>query len=121
MSQDQSPALPVFDGLLRLIHAWNGVAILALIATGLVAEELGEGPIEDAVWHWHMAFGYTLLGGLAARLIWGLLGPDTARLSDFWHPRAWLRVLRERALPAPAPVTTRSPAWRSSRSTSSSC
>jgi Ni/Fe-hydrogenase 1 B-type cytochrome subunit len=101
MSQTDVRAVPVFDAMLRIIHAWNGLAILGLIGTGLVAEDLGEGPMESMVWHWHIAIGYALIGGLAARLIWGLMGPATARFSDLWHPQEWLRALRTRVLPTP--------------------
>lgn len=84
----------VFDGLLRLIHAWNGLAIVALIATGLSAESYRHSAQAAALWQLHVQFGYLLVGGLAARLLWGLLGPDSARWSDLWHPREWLSALR---------------------------
>ncbi len=87
----------VFDGLLRLIHAWNALAILALIATGLLAEEFEHGGEGAALWRLHIQFGYALIGGLAARVIWGLVGPASARWSDLWHPREWRATLR--ALP----------------------
>lgn len=86
----------VFDGLLRLIHAWNGLAILALIGTGLSAEAYEHGAEGAALWRLHIQFGYALIGGLCARLIWGLVGPASARWSDMWHPRAWLAALRMR-------------------------
>jgi cytochrome b len=103
MSQSDVRAVPVFDGMLRTIHAWNGLAILGLIGTGLGAEALGEGPMETTVWHWHIAIGYGLIGGLLARVIWGLMGPATARFSDFWHPQQWLQTWRTRTMPAPRP------------------
>jgi len=84
----------VFDGLLRLIHAWNGLVILALIATGLIADEYQHSATGAALWHLHIQMGYVLIGGLAARLVWGLIGPDSARWSDLWHPREWLATLR---------------------------
>ena len=87
----------VFDGLLRLIHAWNALAILALIATGLIADEFEHGGESAALWRLHIQFGYALVGGLVARMLWGLVGPTSARWSDLWHPRAWLATLR--ALP----------------------
>lgn len=93
-----------FDGLLRLIHAWNALAILALIATGLLADEFEHGGEGAALWRLHIQFGYALIGGLAARIIWGLVGPATARWSDLWHPRAWratLRALPRLRLPQP--------------------
>lgn len=93
-----------FDGLLRLIHAWNALAILALIATGLIADEYEHSATGAALWRWHIQFGYALIGGLSARLIWGVLGPDSARWSDLWQPHEWLATLRslpKLRLPAP--------------------
>lgn len=97
--------IAVFDGLLRLIHAWNALSILALIATSLLAEAFEHGGNEAALWHLHIQFGYALIGGLVARSIWGLIGPAPARWSDLWHPGEWLATLR--ALPR-----LRLPAWR---------
>lgn len=95
----------VFDGLLRLIHAWNGLSILALIATSLLADAFEHDRQGAALWRLHIQFGYALIGGLVARAIWGLIGPATARWSDLWHPREWLAMLG--ALPR-----LRLPAWR---------
>ena len=95
---------PVFDGLLRGIHAWNAFAILGLIASGLTADEYEHSAEAAALWRLHIQFGYALIGGMSARLVWGLLGPSSARWSDMWQPHAWLATLR--ALPRlqlPAP------------------
>lgn len=86
----------VYDPLLRLLHAWNALAIVGLIATSQVAEALEHSAGEDAAWQVHIQFGYALLGGLAARLLWGFVGPETARWSDLWHPREWAAMLRGR-------------------------
>jgi len=94
----------VFDGLLRLIHAWNALSILALIASGLIADEYKHTATGADLWRLHIQLGYALMGGLAARLVWGLVGTKTARWSDLWHPREWLATLH--ALPRlnlPAP------------------
>ncbi len=34
--------------------------------------------------------------GLAARIIWGIMGPQYARFSDMWHPAAWVNAVRWR-------------------------
>lgn len=83
-----------YDPLLRLIHAWNALAIVGLVATSQLAEALEHGPWEPTVWRLHIQFGYALIGGLVARLLWGLVGPHYARWSDLWHPRAWFALLR---------------------------
>jgi cytochrome b len=83
----------VYDPLLRLLHAWNALAIVGLIVTSQLAEAFEHGPGEAAIWRFHIQFGYALVGGLAARLLWGCVGPDMARWSDLWHPREWLAML----------------------------
>ena len=97
MSLASHERIAVFDGLLRLIHAWNALAILALVATGLIADEYEHSATGADLWRLHIQFGYALIGGISARLFWGLVGPSSARWSDLWHPQAWLAVLR--ALP----------------------
>ncbi|MDD5177094.1 MAG: cytochrome b/b6 domain-containing protein [Sterolibacterium sp.] len=97
MSVPATRRVVAFDGLLRLIHAWNALSILALIASGLIADEYEHSATGAALWRLHIQMGYALIGGLIARLVWGLIGPDTARWSDLWHPREWLATLR--ALP----------------------
>ncbi|MCE5180925.1 MAG: cytochrome b/b6 domain-containing protein [Betaproteobacteria bacterium] len=84
----------VYDGMLRLIHAWNALAVTSLILTGAVSELFEHGASEKALWQIHILFGYGLLVGLAARIAWGLVGPAHARFSDMWHPSAWWSALR---------------------------
>lgn len=83
-----------YDPLLRLTHAWNALAIIGLIVTSQLAEFFEHSPTETAFWQVHIQFGYTLIGGLLVRLIWGFVGPQTARWSDLWHPRAWRSMLK---------------------------
>lgn len=89
----------VYDPLLRLIHAWNALAIVALLASAMLAEALEHGPLEDRIWSAHVAIGHGLAAGLALRLVWGLVGPASARFSDLWHPTAWRRALTRPWLP----------------------
>lgn len=90
----------VFDGLLRFIHWWNALTILLLIATALISEAFEHGPLERTLWQSHVFLGYGLIGGLVARFVWGLVGPQSARFSDLWHPHTWLQTLRTWRLPA---------------------
>ena len=105
MSSSAPESTYVFDGLLRAIHAWNGLSVLALIITGWIAESFEHSAQAAGFWRLHIQFGYVLTGGLGARLVWGLIGPRSARWTDLWHPRDWLSALR--ALPS-----LYRPAWR---------
>lgn len=87
----------VYDPLLRLIHAWNLVAVFGLVATGSLAEAFEHSAAEKSLWHIHIYLGYALVLGLAARLAWGIVGPRHARFSDMWHPAAWLALLKLRS------------------------
>jgi len=90
----------VYDPTLRLMHAWNGIAVLGLIATALLAEGFEHGGSEERIWRIHVLFGYGLTVGLTARLVWGLLGPQSARFRDMWHPSVWKRALLSLRIPA---------------------
>lgn len=92
----QANGMKVYDPLLRTLH-WGIVgSMVALIATSQLAELFEDGPMEDELWQWHIFSGYVLVSVLAARLLWGLVGPDAARWRDLWHPRAWRGMLRLR-------------------------
>ncbi|NTV95396.1 MAG: cytochrome b/b6 domain-containing protein [Thiobacillus sp.] len=86
----------VYDPVLRLIHAWNGVAVLLLLGSGELAPRLGLGAEAAGAWRLHVWLGYGLLLGLYARLAWGLLGPAEARWPALWHPDAWRSAWRAR-------------------------
>lgn len=86
----------VYDPLLRLLHAWLALCIAFLIATAWLAELFEHGPAESTIWHLHAYAGFGLTGGLLVRLVWGIVGPGSARLTDLWQPRAWLALLRRR-------------------------
>lgn len=84
----------VYDGVLRLIHLWNALAVATLMLTGAMSDLLEHGASEKVLWQIHILLGYGLLLGLAARLAWGVVGPEHARFSDMWHPAAWWQALR---------------------------
>jgi cytochrome b len=76
---DGAAEVRVWDPLLRLFH-WS--LVLAFF-TAFLAEE-GE--------TLHDAAGYTVLGLIAFRLVWGFVGPEHARFSDFVPAPARLRA-----------------------------
>ena len=74
----------VWDGFVRLFH-WSLVAVIA--GVWLTAE----GPKVL-----HEGLGYVIAGVIAARVIWGLIGPRHARFADFIRgPRPVLAYLRD--------------------------
>jgi len=79
----------VWDLPVRLFH-WSLVGCIA--AAWWSAEN-------DAM-DWHMRFGYAVLALVLFRLIWGLVGSQTARFSQFVRgPAAIVAHLRELAAP----------------------
>ena len=84
----------VYDPVLRLLHLWNGLAILFLMITIWLSELFDKGVGEDTLWQLHIYLGYALAVGLVTRLVWGVVGPNHARFSDMWHPSAWWNAIR---------------------------
>jgi len=66
--------MKVWDLPVRLFH-W---AIVALIFAAWLSQELDR-------MQWHMWIGYTILTLLLFRIVWGLVGSDTARFVRFLH------------------------------------
>ena len=89
----------VYDPVLRLIHAWNALAIAGLLSSAMLAEAFEHGRLEDAVWGAHVVFGHAIAGGLVARIVWGLIGPRHARWSALWFPAEWRDAWAHRRLP----------------------
>jgi Ni/Fe-hydrogenase 1 B-type cytochrome subunit len=100
MSQSNPQARRVYDPLLRLLHATIGVAIIALIVTSQLADWFEHGPYEKTLWNLHILSGYALSAGLLTRILWGLVGPASARWRDLWHPEIWKSSLRNMRLPS---------------------
>ena len=90
----------VFDPLLRALHWTIALSIIALIASSQLAEVFEDGPYENTVWNLHIISGYVLTVGLVTRLLWGVVGPASARWRDLWHPAVWKDSLTHLRLPA---------------------
>lgn len=86
----------VYDPVLRIIHAWNALLVVLLLASSQVADQLEFSWEVPALWRLHLWLGYLLFIGLVARFVWGIVGPVHARWSALWHPAAWREALRER-------------------------
>lgn len=97
--QRQAQFMVVYDPLLRLLHGAIAFSIVALIATAQLADAFEHGPYEILLWKLHILTGYGLSAALLARLLWGLVGPTSARWRDMWHPEVWKNGLKNHCLP----------------------
>jgi cytochrome b len=76
----QRARVPVFDGFVRLAHL---LFIAGVVAAWFTRHARGA---------WHEWIGYTVMAALALRLLWGFIGPGSARFSHFVRgPRRTLR------------------------------
>lgn len=88
-----------WDRLVRVTH-W-GLAVVVL-ANGLLNEGGGI---------WHVSLGWLGMGLLAARLLWGLIGPEEARFAAFpLRPRRALAHLRDLLRGRPRAYRSHNPA-----------
>lgn len=88
------PDVRVWDPLLRLCH-WSFALIIP--AMWLTAE--------NSAWGWHKRLGLVLLGILVFRIVWGFVGPETARFASFVKgPGAVISYLRGRLSGAAAQI-----------------
>lgn len=77
----------VWDAFVRIFHWSLAALLLAAYATG------------DEIERVHIAAGYAIAGLVAARIVWGLIGPRHARFSSFVRsPREVVAYLRDVAL-----------------------
>lgn len=90
----------VYDPLLRLSHWVIALTVVALVASSQLAEAFEHRPWETAIWNLHILAGYGLTVALLTRLLWGVVGPASARWRDMWHPALWKESLRSRRLPS---------------------
>lgn len=75
----------VWDIPIRLFHWLLVLGIIAMWLTADVFDRLGL----------HMAIGYALIGLIVFRLVWGFIGSDTAKFSQFVRcPRSIITYLR---------------------------
>lgn len=90
MSDTPETSRQIWDPALRLFHWLLAVAVIGAWLLGHF------GPLQMT---WHFWLGYTVIGLLIFRLIWGLVGPRNARFASFVKgPRAVLAYAR--TLPA---------------------
>jgi cytochrome b len=78
------PDVRVWDGLLRIAHWSFPLLIVAMWWTA-----------ENDKWALHRRIGLVLLGVIAFRVLWGFIGPETARFAHFVKgPGAVMAYLR---------------------------
>ncbi|HSJ79686.1 MAG TPA: cytochrome b/b6 domain-containing protein [Thiobacillus sp.] len=100
MSHSKTQSRRVYDPLLRALHWAIALSVVALIASSQLAEVFEDGPLETATWNLHILAGYGLTAALMARLLWGMVGPASARWQDLWHPATWKNSLKNLRLPS---------------------
>ena len=100
MSHSKTESRRVYDPLLRLLHAAIALSIVALIITSQLADWFEHGPYEETLWNLHILSGYVLATSLLTRVLWGLVGPASARWRDLWHPATWKASLKSLRLPS---------------------
>lgn len=95
-----SRQIRVWDLPLRLFH-W---LLVAAIALAFLSSEEGS-PLSD----WHIAAGWVAAVLIVFRLIWGVVGGEHSRWSDFVRPSALATHFRELARFRPAPTLGHNP------------
>ena len=89
-----APDVRVWDPLLRLVHWSFPLLIAAMWWTA-----------ENSKWALHRRIGLALLGILVFRILWGFLGPETARFAQFVKgPGKVIAYLRGRPEGAGPPI-----------------
>jgi cytochrome b len=86
-----SEQVPVWDRLVRAFH-WT---LAAAFATAFI--------VEDDVLSVHVNAGYLVLILIAVRVVWGVIGSEHARFSDFVRPPATVLAYLKAALTQRAP------------------
>ena len=97
MSTSDSSLVPVWDPLVRLFHWILFVSFcLAYFSEGEVFEKVQDRLDGELLQTMHVWAGYTIAGLLLFRLLWGFVGPQHARFSDFvFGPGATLAYARD--------------------------
>ncbi|WP_248741367.1 MULTISPECIES: cytochrome b/b6 domain-containing protein [unclassified Pseudomonas] len=65
-------SLRLWDPVVRVFH----LSIAGVFAANYFFNEAGD--------DWHVWLGYYAMGWMLVRLVWGFVGPRSARWSDFW-------------------------------------
>src|SRR4029079_16675693 len=72
------------DPMTRIVRVWDlPVRLFHWLLVLLVAISLTRGYIGGTALPWHMRSGYCILALVLFRIVWGLMGSQTARFSDF--------------------------------------
>ncbi|MBP9713246.1 MAG: cytochrome b/b6 domain-containing protein [Sterolibacterium sp.] len=80
----QAETVRVWDPLVRIFH-WS--LVLAFFSAYALGDDGGE---------WHQIFGFTVLGLVTFRLLWGLVGTQYARFTSFVpSPRKLIAYLQD--------------------------
>lgn len=74
------PTLRLWDPLVRLFH----ISLAGVFVANYFFNEAGD--------DWHVWLGYYAVAWLVVRVVWGFIGPRSARWSDFWPTPARLRA-----------------------------
>ncbi|MBU2956513.1 cytochrome b/b6 domain-containing protein [Paracoccus sp. 1_MG-2023] len=86
MRRDEARRVRLWDPALRLFH-W---LLAVLVVTNWLLGKFG-----PSIMTVHFWIGYAILGLLAFRLVWGIVGPEHARFVNFLRgPRAVMAYLR---------------------------
>lgn len=96
----RSRKIRVWDLPLRLFH-W---LLVAAVALAFLSSEEGS-PLSD----WHIASGWAAAVLIAFRIVWGFVGGEHSRWSDFVRPSGLATHLRELARFRPAPTPGHNP------------
>ncbi|UVK90624.1 cytochrome b/b6 domain-containing protein [Pseudomonas sp. B21-051] len=89
-----SASVRLWDPVVRLFH----LSIAGVFVANYFFNEVGDA--------WHVWLGYYAMGWLLVRLVWGFVGPRSARWADFWptptrlvaHARSLIRGRPEHRL-----------------------
>ena len=73
-------SLRLWDPVVRLFH----VSIAGVFIANYFFNEAGD--------DWHVWLGYYAVAWLVVRVVWGFVGPDSARWRDFWPTPSRLRA-----------------------------
>lgn len=75
----------LWDPVVRLCHWVLTVSFVGAWWTGMYGPN---------VMTWHFYFGYAVIGAVAVRLVWALIGPESARLTGYFYgPGTTVRYL----------------------------
>ena len=64
--------MKIWDSFIRVYH-WSQVILLGSLWY----------TAEEGLMEWHFTFAYLLMALLGTRIIWGVIGSDTAKFSHF--------------------------------------